>query len=65
MMLGLVAIVTVFLLLALIMPSKAEAFGTMAAVGGVFGALVVGVNHLVSVRKTGPFTLGKVPKEFR
>lgn len=65
MVFGLVGVVVFFLLLALLMPSKAEAFGTMAAVGGVFGAIAVGVNHLVSVRKTSPATLGKVPKGFR
>lgn len=65
MVFGLVGVVLFFLFLTLLMPSKAEAFGTMAAVGGVFGPIAVGVNHLVSVRKAGPATLGKVPKGFR
>lgn len=62
MTLGFVGVFVFFLLLALLMPSKAEAFGTVAAVGGVFAAIDVGVNHLVTVRKTSPITPGKVPK---
>lgn len=62
MVIAMAGVVAVFLLLALLIPSRAGAFGTMAAVGGVFAAIAAGVNHLVTVRKIGPITPGKFPK---
>jgi len=62
MLIAMAGVVAVFLLLALIIPSRAEAFGTMAAVGGSSAQSPLALIISVHIGKQAPILPGKIPK---